>query len=257
MIIKIGLLFYLIVRKNIFFYIRCFFKIEKLKGYFLSWNEIKRKLSIGTIALWIIFGIVTITLVALIVGEVFLSYDVWIPIIPIGVLLVIAIAATILDTNSEGKIKVGLVGIWTIFGLTTVVFAALMIGDVFDPDEYWILIIPVGSLLIMAIIPTILEYTAGDVKFCPKCGKRFEKKWDFCQECGTRILMTCPSCGIKVKGNPKFCVKCGINLSEIELIQTSSPHIKFKVEGYTRSCKQCGAPAKPDAKYCVFCGSSQ
>ena len=204
----------------------------------MAWNEIRKKLSIGTIALWVIFGITTITLVALIVGEVFPSYDVWIPIIPIGVLLIIAIAATIIDTNSERKIKIGIIGIWTIFGLTLIVFAALMIGDVFEPDEYWIPIIPVG-------------------KFCPKCGKRFEKKWDFCQECGTRKLITCPSCGIKIKGNPKFCTKCGINLSEIELIQTSSPHIKFKSEGYTKICKQCGAPAKPDAKYCVFCGAAQ
>ena len=220
-------------------------------------NEIRRKLSIGTIALWIIFGITTIVMIALVLGEIFPSYDIWIPIIPIGVLLVISIAATIVDISSEGKNKIGLVGIWTVFVLTSIVFAAIMVGDVFDPDEYWIPIIPMGSLLVLAIIPTILEFKAGNVKFCPKCGKRFEKKWDFCQECGTRILMKCPSCGIKVKGNPKFCVKCGINLSEIELIQSSSPHIKFKNEGYTNTCKQCGAPAKPDAKYCVFCGASQ
>ena len=220
-------------------------------------NEIRRKLSIGTIALWIIFGITTIVMIALVLGEIFPSYDIWIPIIPIGVLLVISIAATIVDISSEGKNKIGLVGIWTVFVLTSIVFAAIMVGDVFDPDEYWIPIIPMGSLLVLAIIPTILEFKAGNVKFCPKCGKRFEKKWDFCQECGTRILMKCPSCGIKVKGNPKFCVKCGINLSEIELIQSSSPHIKFKNEGYTNTCKQCRAPAKPDAKYCVFCGASQ
>ncbi|MBY8984616.1 MAG: zinc ribbon domain-containing protein [Candidatus Lokiarchaeota archaeon] len=60
-----------------------------------------------------------------------------------------------------------------------------------------------------------------------------------------------------MKGNPKYCAKCGINLSEIEVIQTSSPHLKFKAEGYTNLCKQCGAPAKLEAKYCVFCGSSQ
>ena len=62
---------------------------------------------------------------------------------------------------------------------------------------------------------------------------------------------------MKIKGNPKFCVKCGTNLSEIELVQTQSPQIKFKAEGYTKLCKQCGGPAKPDAKFCVFCGAPQ
>lgn len=223
----------------------------------MSWNEIRKKLSIGTVGLWVIFGIVTIVMIALIVGNVFPPYDFWIPIIPIGVVLVLAIAATIVDTLSEMKKKVGIVGVWVVFFITCIVMVALMIGDIFDPDVYWIPLIPVGSLFILAIIPTILEYTAGEVKFCPKCGRLFEKKWDFCQECGTRILMKCPSCGVKVKGNPKFCVRCGVNLSEIEVIQTSSPHIKFNAEGYTELCNQCGAPAKPEAKYCVFCGVSQ
>ncbi|MCK4780709.1 MAG: zinc ribbon domain-containing protein [Candidatus Lokiarchaeota archaeon] len=223
----------------------------------MSWNEIRKKLNIGTIGLWVIFGIVIVVMIALIVGEVFPPYDFWIPIIPIGVVLVLAIAATVVDTYSERKRKVGIVGVWAVFFITGIVMAALMIGDIFDPDVYWIPLIVVGSLFILAIIPTILEYTAGEVKFCPKFRKIFEKKWDFCQECGTRILMKCPSCGIKVKGNPKFCIKCGTNLSEIEVIQTSSPPIKFKAEGYTELCNQCGAPAKPEAKYCVFCGVSQ
>ncbi|MEE9377039.1 MAG: zinc ribbon domain-containing protein [Candidatus Lokiarchaeia archaeon] len=223
----------------------------------MSWNEIKKKFSVGTLGLWIIFGLTTIVMIALVLGEVFDSEDIWIPIIPIGVLLIIAIAATIVDFSSERKRKIGIVGIWAVFGMTLVVFTALIIGDVFDSDEYWIPIIPVGSLFILTIITTIFEYTTGEIKFCPKCGKLFEKKWDFCQECGTRILMKCPSCGVKVKGNPKFCVKCGTNLSEIEVIQTSSPPIKFKAEGYTKLCNQCGAPAKPEAKYCVFCGVSQ
>jgi len=223
----------------------------------MSWNEIRRKLSIRTIGLWVIFGIVIIVMIALMIGNVFPPYDFWIPIIPIGVLLIIAIAATIVDFSSKNKKKMGIVGIWAAFGINLVVFTALIIGDVFSPHEYWIPMIPVGSLLIMAIIPTILEYTAGEVKYCPKCGRLFEKKWDFCQECGTRILMKCVSCGFKVKGNPKFCVKCGLNLSEIEVIQTSSPHLRFKAEGYTELCNQCGAPAKPEAKYCVFCGVSQ
>ena len=220
----------------------------------MSWNEVKRKIRIGTIGLWVIFGITTIVMFALIFGDVFESYDYWIPIIPVSTLLILSIAATIVDNKVESKLKMGIVGIWTIFAITLVVFAALIYGDVFQPNEYWIPIIPVGCLLILAIVPTILEYTSGDVRFCPKCGKIFAKRGGFCQECGTRILMTCPSCGIKIKGNPKFCFKCGLNLSEEQVIQVPPPQIKFKAEGYTETCRQCGAPAKPDAKYCVFCG---
>ncbi|MFW9998864.1 MAG: zinc ribbon domain-containing protein [Candidatus Hodarchaeota archaeon] len=220
----------------------------------MAWNEIKKKLRIGTIGLWVIFGLTTIVMVALVLGDVFSYDEIWIPIIPIGTLLVLAIATTIVDIKSERKIKIGIVGIWTIFALTLIVFAALIIGKVFQPSEYWIPLIPVGSLLILAIVPTILEYTSGDVRFCPKCGKIYARKGGFCQECGTRILITCPSCGTKVKGNPKFCVKCGSNLSEMEIIQTPISQFKFKAEGYSEVCKQCGAPAKPDAKYCVFCG---
>ena len=220
-------------------------------------NEFRKKIRIGTIGLWAIFSITTIVMIALVFGDVFSNDEIWIPIIPVGTLLVLSIAATIVDIKSESKIKMGIVGIWTIFALTLIVMAALVIGDVFQPDEYWIPIIPVGSLLVLAIVPTILEYTSGDVRFCPKCGKIFTKKGGFCQECGTRVLMTCPSCGTKIKGNPKFCIKCGANLSESEIIQPPISQIKFKAAGYSEICKQCGAPAKPDAKYCVFCGAQQ
>ena len=223
----------------------------------MAWNEIRKKLSIGSIGLWIIVGVTTIVMIALILGDVFSTDDIWIPIIPIGTLLILATATTIVDIRSESKIKMGIVGIWTIFGLTLIVFSALMVGRVFQPSEYWIPMIPIGSILFLSIIPTILEYTAGDVRFCPKCGVRFNKKWDFCQECGTRILINCPSCGTKIKGNPKYCFKCGINLSETEIIQTPSTRLKFKTEGYTKLCKQCEAPASDEAKYCVLCGASQ
>ncbi len=221
----------------------------------MSWNELRKKIKIGTIGLWVIFGITTIVMIALMLGNVFQRDEYWIPMIPLGTLFVLSIAATSVDIKYERKFKMGIVGVWTIFALTFVVFTALILGNVFSPSEYWIPLIPIGSLLILAIVPTILEFTSGDVRFCPKCGKIFAKRGGFCQECGTRIRMTCPSCGTKVKGNPKFCFKCGLNLSEEEeVIQTPTSQIKFKTEGYSETCSQCGAPAKPDAKYCVFCG---
>lgn len=219
----------------------------------MSNNEIKKKIGMGTIGLWVLFFITTLVMILLLTGGVFSSEDFWIPLIPIGVLLVLAITATIVDLESERRNKVGVIGIWTIFALTTVVLAALMI-DVFDPNEYWIPIIPISSVFILAVAVTILEYISGDVRFCPKCGKVFEKKWVFCQECGMRVLMTCPSCGIKVKGNPRFCHKCGTNLSEVEFVQVTKAPQKYRVEEQAQFCHHCGGPSNPEAKYCGYCG---
>ena len=223
----------------------------------MSLNEIKKKFSVGTIGLWAIFFITTIVMAALIIGEVFMSYDYWIPMIPIGVLLVLAVMATAVDLRTEKRVKVGIIGAWTIFLITATVMAALILGEVFSPSEYWIPMIPIGTLFILAIIPTILEYISGEVRFCPKCGKKFEKKWEFCQECGARVLMACPSCGMKVKGNPIFCHKCGTNLSEVEIEQIFRPPTKPKVQNQANFCHQCGGPANPEAKFCGFCGAPQ
>ncbi len=221
----------------------------------MSMNVIKKKFSVGTIGLWAIFFIVTIVMVGLLIGEVFFESDIWIPIIPIGVLLVLAVMATAVELRSEKRVKIGIIGAWTIFLITTVVMAALIFGEIFSPDEFWIPMIPVGTLFILAIIPTILHYISGEVKFCPKCGKKFEKKWEFCQECGKRVLMACPSCGTKVKGNPKFCHKCGTNLSEVEIVQIFRPPTKPKAQNQANFCHQCGGPANPEAKFCGFCGA--
>lgn len=220
----------------------------------MSWNEIKKKISMGTIGLWALFIITTFVMIILAEG-VFYGFQFWMP-IPIGTVLIFAIIGTIIDFSSKRKVKFGMIGFWTIFAITTLVMLILQVA-VFPPYDYWIPLIPIGSTLILAIFFTILEYAAKEVKFCSKCGKQIEGKWEFCQECGTRVLMICPSCGIKVKGNPKFCHSCGTNLSEFEVVQTSRTHAKYKVEGHTNFCQQCGAPAEPGAKYCVFRGTPQ
>lgn len=218
-------------------------------------SSIMKKVSMGTIGLWAIFSITTIVMIALLAGNVFSSDDFWIPIMPVGILLILASMATIVDFRAERRVKVGIIGMWTFFLISVVVFAALMLGNVFTPSEYWIPMIAIGTLFVLAIIPTILEYMAGEVKFCPKCGKRFEKKWDFCQECGARVLMACPSCGMKVKGNPKFCHKCGTNLSDVKIDQIYRAPPKPKVESQAYYCHQCGSIANPEAKFCGYCGA--
>ncbi|MFX0022592.1 MAG: zinc ribbon domain-containing protein [Candidatus Hermodarchaeota archaeon] len=219
-------------------------------------NDPNRKVKVGTIGLWAIFAIVTVVMIALVFGEVFMPYDYWIPIIPIGVLLILSVMATIVDFRSEQRIKIGVIGVWTIFLITTVVLAALILGEVFTPEEYWIPAIPIGTLFVLALIITILEYISGEVRFCHKCGKRFEKKWDFCQECGARVLIACPTCGMKVKGNPKFCYKCGTDLSEIKVEHVYRPPPKPKVDSQANFCRECGSIANPEAKYCGYCGAA-
>ena len=223
---------------------------------FMSFNISNKKIRIGTIGLWVIFSIVTIVMIALIIGNVFGNDEFWIPIIPIGVLLILAMMPTIVDFRSERKIKLGLIGAWIIFLITVVVFVALIYGRVFTPNEYWIPIIPIGTLFVFALIPTILEYLSGEVRFCHKCGKQIEKKWEHCQECGTRILIACPSCGMKVKGNPKFCYKCGINLSEAKITQIYRLPAKPKTTNQVNFCHECGSIINPEAKYCGFCGAA-
>jgi hypothetical protein len=220
----------------------------------MSWNGLKKKLSMGTVGLWVTFVLTTFVLIILMIANIFESDDYWIPLIPIGSLLILSIMASSVDLKSERRRKVGVSAMWAIFALTTVVMIALMFG-VFETDEIWIPIIPIGSTFIIAIFLTVLEYASGNVRFCPKCGKNFAKKWDFCQDCGTRVLMTCSSCGIKLKGNPKFCHKCGINLSEVELVQLATIPSHYEVDDRAHFCHNCGGPSNPEAKFCGFCGN--
>ena len=155
------------------------------------------------------------------------------------------------------KISVGTIGLWVIFCITTIVMVALVIANIFSTDEIWIPIIPIGSLFVLAIVPTILEYISGEIRYCHKCGKRFERKWEFCQECGARVLTGCPSCGTKVRGNPKFCYKCGTNLSEAKITQIYRPSLKPKIKNQANFCHECGSQANSEAKFCGICGAAQ
>jgi hypothetical protein len=223
----------------------------------MSLNENKKKISIGTVGLWAIFFITSIVMVALILGKVFSYEEYWIPPIPIGTLFIIAVMATVVDFRTEKRVKIGIIGAWTIFLITVVVFAALIFGNIFLPNDYWIPMIAIGTLFVLAIIPTILEYGSGEIRFCPKCGKGFGKKSEFCQECGTRVLMACPSCGTKVKGNPKFCHKCGTDLSEAKIDQIFRPPTKLKIKNQANFCPHCGGPSNPEAKFCGYCGAAK
>lgn len=39
-----------------------------------------------------------------------------------------------------------------------------------------------------------------------------DKKWEYCEECGTYLLMNCPGCGNEIfSTNAKCCRICGAN----------------------------------------------
>ncbi len=231
-------------------------------------KENKKRNNEVFVGLWAAFLITSIVMLALIIGGFFSLQFIWIPITPVGILLIASIVALKMASKNNLRTIEGFVGqkafltimgstiIWTAFAITTFILFTLMFGGVIHLYYFWIPLIPIGSLFMLVIVSSIFNYISEKIRFCPKCGERFDKNWEFCQGCGTRALMSCPSCGIKVKGNPKFCHKCGINLSEIEVSQKYPSQVKYKDDPKSDSCHHCGGPANPEAIYCGYCGVS-
>ncbi len=50
---------------------------------------------------------------------------------------------------------------------------------------------------------------------CPKCNKKYDDEFRFCNECGTDLIATavCANCGLEVSAEYAFCEKCGSPLS--------------------------------------------
>ena len=49
------------------------------------------------------------------------------------------------------------------------------------------------------------------MKKCPKCGSKFDDKFQFCPECGGQLapVNECPNCHAELAPNAKFCPNCG------------------------------------------------
>jgi len=77
----------------------------------------------------------------------------WIP-IPLMVIILYAIAATILHFVIKRPITTKIVGVWTGFLLITFISMILQV-EVFLPSEFWILLIPMGIYLTFALYYTI------------------------------------------------------------------------------------------------------
>jgi predicted amidophosphoribosyltransferase len=61
---------------------------------------------------------------------------------------------------------------------------------------------------------------------CAKCQSENREGAKFCQECGSKLLLTCPACGQPLQPSAKFCNECGKKLrgpAEAQTIDYSAP----------------------------------
>ena len=49
---------------------------------------------------------------------------------------------------------------------------------------------------------------------CPKCGQVNDQDAQFCENCGSILVLACVQCGSPNKPGAKFCKKCGTSISE-------------------------------------------
>src|SRR5215813_10608440 len=47
---------------------------------------------------------------------------------------------------------------------------------------------------------------------CTSCGFENEQGAQFCEQCGSKLVLACPGCGREVRPTAKFCSKCGTPL---------------------------------------------
>src|SRR4029453_16206786 len=60
---------------------------------------------------------------------------------------------------------------------------------------------------------------------CPSCKFENEPGAQFCEECGSKLVLACPGCGREVRPTAKFCRQCGTALTAVAVAvpHSSSP----------------------------------
>ena len=60
---------------------------------------------------------------------------------------------------------------------------------------------------------------------CASCNFENEPDAQFCEECGSKLVLACPGCGREVRPTAKFCNQCGTSLTALAVAvpQGSSP----------------------------------
>ncbi|NVM35185.1 MAG: acyltransferase family protein [Candidatus Lokiarchaeota archaeon] len=84
-------------------------------------------------------------------GQVF-----WVP-IPLLIILIYAIAALLTNFIIKKPLKTNSLSLWTGFLLMTFIMMVLQMS-VLQPNEAWITLIPIGIVLTLAVVGTILDY---------------------------------------------------------------------------------------------------
>ena len=82
--------------------------------------------------------------------------DFWVP-IPLIIIIFYAIAALITNFIIKRPLNTRIFGLWTLFLLVTFVMLILQV-EIFEQNEFWILLIPIGIFLAIAIIGSVIDY---------------------------------------------------------------------------------------------------
>ncbi|MCK4369931.1 MAG: hypothetical protein KAW03_02600, partial [Candidatus Lokiarchaeota archaeon] len=80
----------------------------------------------------------------------------WVP-ITLLIILIYAIIALITNFIIKKPLKIRKLSLWTVFLLMTFIMMVLQVS-VLQPNEAWITFIPIGIILTLAVVGTILDY---------------------------------------------------------------------------------------------------
>ncbi|MGI9263684.1 MAG: zinc-ribbon domain-containing protein, partial [Gammaproteobacteria bacterium] len=94
---------------------------------------------------------------------------------------------------------------------------------------------------------------------CPSCNNDNRDTAKFCEECGSRVVVTCGSCGTELTPSAKFCGECGTPTHATEsaaaAAEAPSPQRPAK---QARSEEQQGAERRQlTVMFCDIVGSTE
>lgn len=66
-------------------------------------------------------------------------------------------------------------------------------------------------------MPIASSFQGGQVMNCQVCGTENPEDYNFCQECGQKLIKShfCPTCGYKNQLEAKFCIDCGCSFNPV------------------------------------------
>ncbi len=89
---------------------------------------------------------------------------------------------------------------------------------------------------------------------CDKCSFINAPDAQFCNSCGTALIISCIRCGTVNPPQSRFCKRCGAELPGIKQEDIQAPVSPDPAALMTRVCAACGAMNEAAAAYCYRCG---